>query len=82
MLTSVLIFSAEEYKPVNSWVFSDGTDPEPLNRLLLQRALRRLLGLTQGLVQRHLVRYLHRSHDDKDTFDDHRQGRVGLIQTC
>ncbi|EEH07089.1 C6 zinc finger domain-containing protein [Histoplasma capsulatum G186AR] len=75
MLMGVLSFSAEEYKPESSWLFS--SDPKALNWLLLQSGLRHLLEFTSP--------YLHQSiwydvfiESNYPIFEDHRPGADGL----
>ncbi|PGH12506.1 hypothetical protein AJ79_04250 [Helicocarpus griseus UAMH5409] len=77
MLMSVLSFSAEEYKPENSWLFS--SDPKALNWLLLQSGLRYILRFTSPYLPQSIwYRVFTEGDDEKDIFDDHRPGPDGL----
>lgn len=95
LLTSVLMFAAEDYRPANSWIFSSGSgddgreNPETaLNWLLLQCGLRHLLGLTQGMLPKSMWydMFMESARNDDGSFDDHRPGRVdmhpGLADLC
>jgi hypothetical protein len=82
MLSSVLLFSTEDYKPANSWLFQPGRNQEALNWLVLQCGLRHLLGLTQGLLHQSMwfdmFMETHEHNGSFDVYDDHRLGRDGL----
>lgn len=79
LLSSVRSFSAEEYKPSESWLFSREPPEQALSWLILQSGLRHLLHLTKlWLYQSIWWTTFMESHDDKGPFDDHRPGRVDL----
>ncbi|OJD11979.1 hypothetical protein AJ78_07362 [Emergomyces pasteurianus Ep9510] len=75
MLMGVLAFSAEEYKPENSWLFS--SDPQSLNWLLLQSGLRHLLKFT-GPYLRHSIWYKVFMESNDPIFENHLPGLEGL----
>jgi len=76
-MLSVLAFCAEEYKPINSWLFS--SDPAALNWLTMQCGLRGILAHTfQYLEQSIWFDVFMESDDEQHTFDNHTPGRDGL----
>ncbi|OAX85614.1 hypothetical protein ACJ72_00028 [Emergomyces africanus] len=75
MLLGVPAFSAEEYKPENSWLFS--SDPKALNWLLLQSGLKYLLKFTGPYLPQSIWYQVFMESNDP-IFENHRPGAEGL----
>ncbi|OJD25157.1 hypothetical protein ACJ73_03474 [Blastomyces percursus] len=75
MLMGVLSFSAEEYKPEDSWLFS--SDPKALNWLLLQSGLRHLLKFTAPYLP-HSIWFDVFMESNDPIFENHQAGAEGL----
>jgi hypothetical protein len=77
LMLSALAFSAEEYRPAGSWVFS--SDPTALNWLTLQCGLRCILAYTGPYLKQSIwYNAFMESDDEHHTLDNHTPGREGL----
>src|SRR5436853_7768071 len=74
MLISFISFSAEEYKPTDSWLFS--SDPTALSWLTAQSGLRCILGFTAPYLEQSIwYRVFMEADEGSQTFDEGRPGR-------
>ncbi|PGH11360.1 hypothetical protein AJ80_07151 [Polytolypa hystricis UAMH7299] len=77
MMLGFISYSEFEYRPSDSWVFSD--DPKALNWLLVQGGLRYILGYTGKWLEHSIwLCPFMETENGSPNLDDHRPGREGL----